>query len=364
MIKSLKVENFRCFRAIEATGLQRINVVVGKNATGKTALLEAVRLAVGGTPTVLWGLNPSRGYFGGVPQPMTRDIFESLWNSYFFNFDSSTSIFTDCSDSNDKHSTLRVSYDARTSEGAITSQPAVPQQAAPTIVPTSFIPRLAFERSGFPGTATLYATALLQGGLNFDQGPELGPVTEFIQSSAMGVNYNPNVTTQLFSQLSLQQRESKVVAAVRDEFEHSLDSLVVLSPTGGQPALYASLGYLKEKLPVTYLSAGIGRFIAMLSAVLLRRKGIVLIDEIENGLSYKSFTALWKYLLAFATENDTQIFVSTHSAEFVRDLLPAMEGHENDFTLLRAERVNGSSGIEVIDGKLLEAAIDQGVEVR
>jgi hypothetical protein len=41
-----------------------------------------------------------------------------------------------------------------------------------------------------------------------------------------------------------------------------------------------------------------------------------------------------------------------------------MEGHENDFTLLRAERVNGSSGIEVIDGKLLEAAIDQGVEVR
>jgi AAA15 family ATPase/GTPase len=124
------------------------------------------------------------------------------------------------------------------------------------------------------------------------------------------------------------------------------------------------LGYLKEKLPVSYLSAGIGRFITILSAVLLRRKGIVLIDEIENGLSYKSFTALWKYLLAFATENDTQVFASTHSSECVKALLPAMEGHENDFTLLRAERINGSSAIEAVEGKFLEAAIDQDVEVR
>jgi AAA domain, putative AbiEii toxin, Type IV TA system/AAA ATPase domain len=364
MIKSLRIENFRCFKTIDVAGMQRINVVVGRNATGKTALLEAVRLAVGGTPTVLWGLNPSRGYFGGVPQPMTRDIFESLWNPYFFNFDGSKCISTDCSDSDNKRATLKISYDARSSEGAIPSQPPQ-QQAAPSIVPTSFIPRLAFERSGFSGPAsTLYATALLQGGINLDQGQEFGPVTEFIQSAPTAVNFNPNLATQLFSQLSLQQREGKIVTAVRDEFERSLESLVVLSPTGGQPALYASLGYLKEKLPVSYLSAGIGRFITMLSAVLLRRKGIVLIDEIENGLSYKAFAALWKYLLAFAVENDTQIFASTHSSECVKALLPAMEGHEADFALLRAERMNGSSGIAAIEGKFLEAAIDQGVEVR
>ena len=54
MIKSLHAENFRCFKELDLSGLQRVNVVVGKNATGKTALLEAIRLALGGTPNVLW----------------------------------------------------------------------------------------------------------------------------------------------------------------------------------------------------------------------------------------------------------------------------------------------------------------------
>jgi len=66
MIKSLRAENFRCFKEIEISELQRVNVVVGKNATGKTALLEAIRLALGGTPNVLWGMNPARGFWGGA----------------------------------------------------------------------------------------------------------------------------------------------------------------------------------------------------------------------------------------------------------------------------------------------------------
>jgi hypothetical protein len=231
----------------------------------------------------------------------------------------------------------------------------------PELPPISFIPPLAFERTSFSGVkSTLYAAVLMQGGLNFDSGPEHGLVTEFFPSSAWNL---PGLTIQMFSQLSLQQRENAIVAAVRDEFEPSLESLAVLSPSG-VPALYADLRYLKEKLPIGYLSAGISRFIAMLSAVLLRGKGVVLIDEIENGISYKIFQPLWKYFLKFAIDNDTQIFASTHSLECVRALLPAMQEHEDDFTLLRAERINGSSAVTLVPGRFLESAIDQGVEVR
>jgi hypothetical protein len=239
-----------------------------------------------------------------------------------------------------------------------------PQQQPPQpVLPSSFIPPLAFDRCNFSGQkSTLYASVQLQQGtLNFDAGPELGPVTEFFPASAW--NFNPMLPAQMFSQLSIHQREKAIVDAVRDEFEPSLQSLVILSP-GGNPGLYAGLGYLKEKLPIGNLSSGISRFIAMLSAMLIRSKGIVLIDELENGLSYRIFQPLWKYLLKFAADNDTQVFASTHSLECVRALVPAMEGHESDFTLLRAERVNGSSGITLVPGKFLEGAIDQGVEVR
>jgi hypothetical protein len=41
-----------------------------------------------------------------------------------------------------------------------------------------------------------------------------------------------------------------------------------------------------------------------------------------------------------------------------------MQGHEDEFTLLRSERTNGSSTVVLLQGKFLEAAIEQGVEVR
>ncbi len=364
MIKSLHVENFRCFKELDLSDLQRVNVVVGMNATGKTALLEAIRLGLGGTPNVLWGMNQARGFFAGFPQPITREGFELPWSPYFFNFDASKAIAIDCGDSENHHATTRIFYDVGRSVTAIPQQlpQAVTATATAQVLPSSFIPPLAFERTSFSGVrSTLYAAVQMQGGLNFDSGPELGPVTEFFPSSAL--SNNPMLPAQMFSQLSLQQREKAIVDAVRDEFEHSLESLVVLSPSG-TPGLYAGLRYLKEKLPIGYLSAGISRFIAMLSAVLIRGKGVVLIDEIENGISYKIFQSLWKYLLRFSVDNDTQIFASTHSLECVRALLPAMQEHEDDFTLLRAERTNGSSAITLVPGKFLESAIDQGVEVR
>ena len=44
MLRSLKIENFRCFQNFELQQLGRINLLVGKNNSGKTSILEAVHL--------------------------------------------------------------------------------------------------------------------------------------------------------------------------------------------------------------------------------------------------------------------------------------------------------------------------------
>jgi ABC-type branched-subunit amino acid transport system ATPase component len=369
MIKSLRAENFRCFKDIDLADLRRVNVVVGKNAAGKTALLETIRLAMGGTPQVLYGMNPARGYFSSISQPPTREMFEAAWNAYFFNFDISKSITTECGDSQGNHANVKVFFDEKTTtmvpvhSSGLQGAQGSPQQIS--VVPATYIPPLAFERVNFSGiNSTLFASINPQNGqFSFDTGQELGMVSEFMTTSVWGGN--PLLPTQLFSQLSVQRREMAIINAVRDEFEPSLEGLTVLSPNPAQqPAIYASLQYLKEKLPISYLSSGITRFISILAVVLMRGRGVVLIDEIENGISYKIFPGLWRYLLKFAAENDTQIFASTHSQECVRALVPAMQGHEEEFSLLRSERLTDSSTVAILHGKFLEAAIEQGVEVR
>jgi len=358
MIQAFRAENFRCFKEIEANGLRRVNVIVGRNGAGKTAFLEAMRLGLSGTPQALWGMNQARTVLVGFQQPFTRENFESLWSTYFFNFDSSRPIKIKCVDSKGFEATLAVYYDMnRPAPGP----PAPSRPDAPiTPVTVNFIPSLAFERHGFAGEQSILYASVNAQGLNFDNGVELLPVTE-----SFGSPFNTNfaASAQMFSQLSIREREGEIVSVVRQEFEPNLESLVVLS-LGVMPGLYASVKYLKEKVPIGLMSSGMNRFITMLSAILLRGNGVVLLDEIENGLSYRVFPALWKYILKFAQENNTQVFASTHSNECLKALLPTIENNEEEFAAIRSERVNGSCEITVLPGRAIEAAIDQGVEIR
>ena len=53
MYKSFRVKNFRCFKDLQINDLGRVNLIAGKNNTGKTALLEAMYILSGeaGFPT-------------------------------------------------------------------------------------------------------------------------------------------------------------------------------------------------------------------------------------------------------------------------------------------------------------------------
>lgn len=42
MLQSIEIENFRCFEKASISGFEQINLITGKNNSGKTALLEAI----------------------------------------------------------------------------------------------------------------------------------------------------------------------------------------------------------------------------------------------------------------------------------------------------------------------------------
>jgi len=44
LLDSLEIQNFRGFRHLQIEKLGRVNLIVGKNNIGKTALLEALHL--------------------------------------------------------------------------------------------------------------------------------------------------------------------------------------------------------------------------------------------------------------------------------------------------------------------------------
>jgi AAA domain, putative AbiEii toxin, Type IV TA system/AAA domain len=354
MIRSFKAKNFRCFEELNLLDLRRLNIIVGKNASGKTALLEAIRLALGATPGIAITLNQYRG-INFFPFPL-KEQFEAQWNSFFWNFNADRHIITECEDSDGHRATLTMFYDKKR---AFT--PMVQQQAQTALLPT--IVPVCFERIDFTGQGSkIYASVHPQGqGLNLEPGQELGLATEFFASSWF---LNPAQNAQWLSQLSLENREQELVRAIREEFGF-IQELTVLAPSQFGSSVYATVPFLSNKIPLSLVSAGINKFVTILAGILYRRGGVVLIDEIENGFYFERMPAFWTTILRLASEYDTQIFASTHSMECLRGLLPILKDHhENDVTLLRIERENGCSSATLVKGEFFEAALEQRFEVR
>ena len=90
MIKSLRLTNFRCFKSVEVNDLKRVNIVVGRNATGKTVLLESLFLAAGGSPIIVFNLRHMRGM--GQKISVNNLTQSRLWEDLFYGFEMSRSV--------------------------------------------------------------------------------------------------------------------------------------------------------------------------------------------------------------------------------------------------------------------------------
>src|SRR2546425_7669399 len=80
MLTSLHIKNFRGFKALDLVSLQRVNLIVGQNNTGKTGLLEALAL-------LLWEPPSQRVNLPNLFRSVGGDSNENFWKWIFYNKD-------------------------------------------------------------------------------------------------------------------------------------------------------------------------------------------------------------------------------------------------------------------------------------
>jgi hypothetical protein len=353
MITSLSATGFRGFRSISIRDLRPVNILVGASASGKTALLEAIRLAAGATPNVAWQLNATRTLpLLAFPNP-TRDQFEGLFSSLFYDFDVTHRIQLSINDRELGLAAVDIYFD-QDKQIAPLPQPPTGQVGFPVLP-------LAFKRFNFRGEESIfYANLNSQGQLNLDGAPELGPRIEFFTSAWQA---NGQQIASWYSTLSIANKEAEITRAVRKQFPQ-IEDLTVQNPTNFISSIYATLPHLSHKLPVSLVSSGINKFISLLIGISATAGGVLLIDEIENGIYYRLFESLWKALHSFARANGTQLFLSTHSLECLRGVTPLIQSDAEDFSLIQMTTRTGESEAFVVPGEDAYAAIEGGVEVR
>jgi hypothetical protein len=354
MIESFSLSGFRCFKQLKLKDLRRINIVVGDNGVGKTALGEALYLTTASSPAGAWWVRFTRGrIFPQSPQPFVwnREFFQLFWRDLFYNFDDNVPITASLVDSFKGKYSLRVFYDLRRS---------VPMPVA-TNVPTSPIAPLVFERTTPQKKKTYTSVALDEKGQpQFSGNPELIPLTAIIPST---ISSNQTDMVNWYSTLSKENKEGPVVSALTSLFEQIED--VSLELDASLPSLFVSTKAVAQKQPLAIVSAGIGRTFYTLLGIASAPRGIVLVDEIENGIHYSRMSSIWATLLKSCEDNETQLFAATHSFECLQALLPVVEKYNHLVSLIRLEIDDKGNHIaKQFWGRELEAALRSQGEIR
>ena len=348
MYKSFRVQNFRGFKDLRLDDMARVNLIAGKNNTGKSALLEAIFTNTGEYDAfrLLRATEVNLGESDG-----------SEWEPLFHNLDT--------------NSPIRMC-------GGVVVAPLSPEEMECldiTVVDIDALPdnsrlvRFTDEEdpdvsSRFlefkPGNGVAVHLAWSRRFYRNVRKPDLRFKTVFIPSSEMVPR---SQDTKRFSEL-LVARKSDTLLQVLREFEPRLTHLALI----GEPAsIYGDLKGLEQPMPISSMGEGIRRITSLLLAISTTPDGIVFIDEIENGLHYSVQTSVWEAIAEAARTYNVQIFTTTHSYEMIRAAHEAFQGREPfDFRLYRLGRNKDNNDIRVVsyNKEILNATIENNFEMR
>jgi len=358
MFSRINAKNFRGLRNATLQGLKRINIITGENGCGKTSLLEAAFLLAGGAnatlSVTLSGLRNDTSFSLGSDR-----IFKGL----FRYLDPSLPIELEAE--GDFRPKLKKTRRKLKITSIIT-----PQEAPGSTAPTSKISGVKFEFDSPSGKevgsvewfANGEATPVRQGG-GLTLRPKLGSNPDLIN----GHFISPfralwDQAHKLLTDLTKQNKVKDVIEHLRI-VDSRLQNLLPLSEDEIK-VIYADIG-ASSLVPVALQGSGFVNVLHIVLDSVSLVDGILIIDEIEDGLHHTVIDKLIQFLFSVSVFNNLQIFVTTHSDEILeRFALLAKAKQFDDLSLYRVVRTDEKEQINCYSAEDLISSRETLIELR
>lgn len=357
MFKVIGLRNFRGFEEAQLSGLSRINVLTGLNGSGKTSILEAAFLISGGAnaslAASLYGFRGDRGFSAEFDKPF-RNLFRNLDPTITPTITASASaLFTS---RNRRELSIKPIYSVgkgrTTTEESSTLTGVVFQFSGPSGKRTS---RWGWNLVKDKAKKARSADITVLGGP-----PVKNPDHIFAQFVSPYVREIAQQDHDMVTQLVTEKRTEELVKVLK-LIEPSLTNLLPLTEER-IPVIYADIGQ-KNLLPISLLGTGLSNCMRIILPCLIRKNATILVDEFEDGLHHSLFVPIIGAVFDLARRNNNQLFISTHSAEFLTRLLQVVDESKSDdvsFYRLARKGIRGTiSKYEPAEAaSLLESNID------
>ncbi len=373
MLEDLHIRNYRVFNDLTVEHLSRINLIAGKNNSGKTSLLEAIFLLSGaGNLQLVLNIMAFRGIGPEAGHPQTiRETLKPLFSA--LDMDSTVTITGHHTSAGPLALTIKLGKPSTT-------------EPPPGLGFLAFAP-LTIE-SGKPSTTELPLTDTV--GTHMADLPEVRQLMSSFKSNATGeVKGHMHVTGQavqlatpdvelafpgrfIFSRGGNLTEDARLLGRLRQQKQGDvlLEALRVIEPrlqsvednsASGTPLIWGDIG-LSELIPLPVMGEGMTRIARLILAIASTPGGVVLVDEIENGLHHSVLPKVWEVVDTAARQFNTQIFATTHSFECAEAARPFL--CSGKFRLHRLEVSGTENRCVTYEPEAIAAALRHNLEIR
>ncbi|MCP4374697.1 MAG: AAA family ATPase, partial [bacterium] len=323
MLKELRIDGYRGFESFEMTGLAQVNLVVGRNSSGKTALLEAIELLSSPGYPVRPLLAPLRRRDENFPDEegsMPRKIEYDMGHLFYghklsigssFAVDANTSIGYDfvratiLAPDIESQRTLFADYSSEEDDFhgwslALSLESSMNHD--PLVLPLT-------SRGGL-------SRGVLLPPPERPVSDETSRKTTFLTTDS----FTSQEVAQSWTSIVLTEDEDMVIQALRI-LDDNIERVAFVGTSRGH-ARNGRGGLLvkykdSDPIPIGSLGDGMWRMFCIAVALIRSRGGILLVDEIDTGLHYSTMHEMWSLVLQTAARLDTQVFATTHSSDCI-----------------------------------------------
>jgi predicted ATPase len=381
MLNSLYVKNFRSLEDFQVSKLGRVNLIVGNNNSGKSSVLEALRIYAGSATRNLLvqiaGEHDEKTRLANAEDADSEFPFEAFFTGRKYPMDDETSIFIGQTESDSdglviEHGLLVETEEPDTDEGGDTIYRTVLRRALKSDLDA--LSREGISQALFVkrwGRVFRLRFDFIESRLRSSLG-EMAPAlscsvvpTQFVSIEDLSDEWDKIVLTPY---QDIVRQALKIIEPNFEElaFVKSADR----NGTNRGRSVKVRLSSQSRPLPLNSMGDGMLRILQLILKVFSAKDGILLIDEFENGLHYSIQSKVWELLFELAVKLNIQVFATTHSWDCIESFAKtAIEKNDVEGVLFRVGRSvrskdKGRVIATVFDESQLSHITQADVEVR
>jgi AAA15 family ATPase/GTPase len=373
MLKSLKIENYRCIKRLEIPELADVNLITGKNNTGKTSVLEAISLLASRLDTNwLMEILKSRGeLLRNAEQRLAYDAIKSI-GSFFYNgeisFDDLNIVYIGNTEDNLAIQFVRYIEENIEQTNPITKEVALLGRKLKKVASNEFPDSQIGVETQIGNIQQIRPIDRVLPANRSGRFPHYEEFKKMTNFRFVRPSFSENEENGfLWDKIALSEKEDALIEALQ-LIDNGIEKIAFVKDSSmlADRWVTVKLKGRSERVSLKSMGDGINRVLSIALNLVNADNGYLLIDEFENGLHYSVQEQLWRFIFEVSKRLNVQVFATTHSSDCIAAFSNVINSKEfsNKGKLIRLEKTEDGISLVDFDSEELRIAEKQNIEVR